>query len=96
VDLVRPHSSQQQRNGNEKKGRKPMVAVAFSESLNSGRLYFCIIIPHEVMLTLCVCIYLNAVKQEMTSRKIPPVKLFSAGGAEFELTLLLVYHILAS
>jgi len=65
LDLVRPHSSQQDRNGKEKKGRKPMATAALSRFLNPDwlHLYPSIIIglAHEVMLT-----HLNAVKRQVT------------------------------
>jgi len=62
------------RNGKEKKGRKPIATADVSQAMNPGWLHLWIIIPHEVMLTLCLCIYLNAVKQQITLQKILPVE----------------------
>jgi len=47
-------------------GRKPMATADLSKPLNPGWLHLWIIIKHEVMLTLSLCIYLNA-KQQMTT-----------------------------
>jgi len=48
-----------------------------------------LVIQHEVMLTLCLCIYLNAVKQQITLQKISPVEgdleLFFAGAKNLKL-----------
>jgi len=46
-----------------------MATADLSQPLNLAG-YTWIIIPHEVMLTLCPCLYLNAVKQQ-----IKPVQL---------------------
>jgi len=55
----------------------------FDKPLNPGWLHLWIIISYEVMLTLCLCIYLNAVKQQITLQKMSPVEealgWFSAG-----------------
>jgi len=67
--LVKTQRSRRERDKKEKKGIKPMAAADLSKPLNPGWLHLWIIIPHEVMLILCLCV-LNAVKQ----RKISPVK----------------------
>jgi len=87
--LVRPHSSQQERNGKEKTGSKPMATAALFQPLNLGWRHFWTVMPHEAMLTLCLCIYLNAAKIPL--QRISPVEggppvILCRGRADFEVT----------
>jgi len=45
-----------------------MATADMSKPLNAGWLHLWIIIKHEVKLTLCLCVYLNA-KQQITLQK---------------------------